>query len=254
MTATQRIWHVTHVTITHQVTGRASFMQFTLQYRCISFSAPGSPAGSADQASPEHVCSGYCLTAYCHTHLSHRSDSCSCSRRQLRFLSDTYCSCVIFSYVSFCINTVASSELSPQTQSPCHQSSRPPSLLIALLIPETALLIVAHGVHVSLRHLRHPCPTSLISEGSFQLPLYLVVQSLYRAVTTMSARGLGWLCTLDTSVQPCPNNWFCLLYDLCRLFSHFANASWLLQCVTVLFKCFALCDCLLCSNLLSSAV
>jgi hypothetical protein len=174
---------VIHVTITHQVTGRASFLQITLQYRCISFSAPGSPAGSAEQASPEHVCSSYCLTAYCHTHLSHRSDGCSYSRRLLCFLSDTYCSCVIFSYVSFCINTVVSSELSPQTQSPRHQSSRPPSLLIMLLIPETALLIVAHGIHISSCHLRHPCPTSSISEGSFQLPLYLVAQSLYRAVT-----------------------------------------------------------------------
>jgi hypothetical protein len=174
---------VIHVTITHQVTGRASSLQFTLQYRHISFSAPGSPAGSAEQASPEHVCSGYCLTAYCHTHLSHRSDGCSCSRRLLRFPSDIYCSCVIFSYVSFCINTIASSELSPQTQSPRHQSSRPPSLLIALLIPETALLIVTHGVHISSRHLHHPCPTSSLSEGSFRLPLYLVAQSLYRAVT-----------------------------------------------------------------------
>jgi hypothetical protein len=124
MTTTRRVRHVIHVTITHQVTGRVSFLQFTLQYRRISFSASGSPAGSAEQASPEHVCSGYCLTAYCHTHLSHRSDGCSCSRRLLRFPSDIYCSRVIFSYVSFCINTVASSELSPQTQSPRYQSSR----------------------------------------------------------------------------------------------------------------------------------
>jgi hypothetical protein len=159
--------------------GTRFFLQFTLQYRRISFSAPGSPAGLAEQASSEHVCSGYCLTAYCHAHLSHRSDGCSCSRRLLRFPSDIYCSRVIFSYVSFCINTVASSELSPQTQSPHHQSSRPPSLLIALLISETALLIVAHGVHISSRHLRHLCPTSSISEGSFRLPLYLVAQSLY---------------------------------------------------------------------------
>jgi hypothetical protein len=148
-----------------------------------SYQLLSAPAGSAEQASPEHVGSGYCLTAYCHTHLSHRSDGCSCSRRLLCFPSDIYCSCVIFSYVPFCINTVASLELSPQTQSPRHQSSRPPSLLIALLITETALLIVAHGVHISLRHLRHPCPTPSISEGSFRLPLYLVAQSLYRAVT-----------------------------------------------------------------------
>jgi hypothetical protein len=163
--------------------GTRFFLQFTLQYHCISFPAPGSPAGSAEQASSEHVCSGYCLTAYCHAHLSHRSDGCSCSRRLLRFLSDIYCSHVIFSYVSFCINTIASSELSPQTQSPRHQSSRPPSLLIALLIPETALLIIAHGVHNSSRHLRHTWPTSSISEALFRLPLSLVAQSLYRAVT-----------------------------------------------------------------------
>jgi hypothetical protein len=105
--------------------GTCFFLQFTLQYRRISLSAPGPPAGSAEQASLEHVCSGYCLTAYCHTHLSHRSDGCSCSQRLLRFPSDIYCSHVIFSYVSFCINTVASVELSPQTQSPRHQSSRP---------------------------------------------------------------------------------------------------------------------------------
>jgi hypothetical protein len=34
-------------------------------------------------------------------HLSHRSDGCSCSQWLLRFLSDIYCSCVIFSYVPF---------------------------------------------------------------------------------------------------------------------------------------------------------
>jgi hypothetical protein len=175
---------MTHVTITHQVTGHPSFLQCTLQYCHISFLAPNSLAGLAEQASLEHVCSSYCLTAYCHTHLSHRSDGCSHSQRLLRFPPDTYCSCVIFSYVSFCINTVASSELSPQTQSPRHQLSRPPSLLIVLLILETALLIVNHGVHISLHCLHHLCPTSLISEGLFRLPLYLVVQSLYRAVTT----------------------------------------------------------------------
>jgi hypothetical protein len=158
----------------------------------------GSPAGSAEQASSEHVCSGYCLTAYCHAHLSHRSDGCSCSRRLLRFPLDIYCSRVIFSYVSFCINTIASSELSPQTQSPRHQSSRPPSLLIALLIPETALLIVAHGVHNSSRHLRHTWPTSSISEALFRLPLSLVAQSLYRAVTKLIWTGLD--CPTSSSV------------------------------------------------------
>jgi hypothetical protein len=66
------------------------------------------------------------LQLICHMHLSHRSDGCSCSQRLPRFPSDIYCSCVIFSYVSFCINTVASSELSPQTQSPRYQLSRPP--------------------------------------------------------------------------------------------------------------------------------
>jgi hypothetical protein len=160
MTATQRVRHVTHVIITHQVTGRASFLQYTLQYCCISFSAPDSPAGSAEQAFPEHVCSGYCLTAYCHTHLSHHSDGCSYSQQLLRFLLDTHCSCVIFSYVSFCINTIASLELSPQTQSPCHQLSRllPSSLRSSSLRPLSSLsLMVSTSAHATCATLDPLC-------------------------------------------------------------------------------------------------
>jgi hypothetical protein len=153
-----------------KVTGCASFPQSALQYRHISFSAPGSPAGSAEQASLEHVCSGYCLTAYCHTHLSHRSDGCSCSRRLLRFPSDIYCPCVIFSYVSFCINTVASSEMSPQTQSPCHQLSRPlpsPSRSSSLRPLSSSSLTAYTSARATCAT---PCPTSSISEGLFRLP------------------------------------------------------------------------------------
>jgi hypothetical protein len=93
MTTTQCVRHVIHVTITHQVMGHASSLQYMLQYCCISFSAPSSLASLAEQASLEqHVCSSYCLTAYCHVHLSHCSNSCSYSQQLLHFPSDIYCS------------------------------------------------------------------------------------------------------------------------------------------------------------------